>query len=221
MERTVPKGGGLLVYIVLTLAIALSAAAYMVGLGLRSPAIKYLLKPGTMLLVLALASLGAKGLRGAMLVTGLLFSLAGDIFLMLPRDSFVQGLGSFLVAHLLYIVAFPAGRHLLDLRSLISAGVLAGCAILVYRRLAPGVQRVGGRLLLGAVGVYMAVISVMVWRAVISGSYLVLAGALLFYLSDALLAWNRFARRFSWAEYGVMGTYFAAQYLLALSLSVR
>ena len=221
LNRVWKQGGWLVVYVTLTLAIGLSAVAYMVGLRLRAQALKYLLKPGTMLLILALASLGAKGVRGGLLVTGLLFSLAGDIFLMLPHDSFVQGLGSFLVAHLLYILAFPTGRPFLSLWNLAVAVVLAACATLVYRRVQPGVQRAGGGGMVKAVGVYVAVITLMVWRALGSGSFLTAIGALLFYLSDALLAWDRFVARFSWAEYGVMGTYFAAQYLLALSLSVR
>jgi hypothetical protein len=36
-------------------------------------------------------------------------STAGDVFLMLPRDRFVAGLASFLVAHLCYVWAFSIG----------------------------------------------------------------------------------------------------------------
>ena len=35
-----------------------------------------------------------------------MFSLAGDVLLMLPRDQFVAGLSAFLVAHLCYIAGF-------------------------------------------------------------------------------------------------------------------
>ena len=35
-----------------------------------------------------------------------MFSLAGDVFLMLPRDAFVAGLAAFLVAHVCYVVGF-------------------------------------------------------------------------------------------------------------------
>ncbi len=44
-----------------------------------------------------------------LVVTGLAYSLAGDIFLMLPSDRFIFGLGSFLVAHILYAGAFVGG----------------------------------------------------------------------------------------------------------------
>ena len=47
-------------------------------------------------------------------LAGLLFSLVGDVSLMLPNERFIQGLVSFLVAHLCYIVAFTfeSGRAL-------------------------------------------------------------------------------------------------------------
>src|SRR5438093_1270345 len=47
---------------------------------------------------------------------------------------------------------------------------------------------------------------------------LALAGALLFMLSDGLLATDRFARRFAAADAALMTTYYAAQTLIALSV---
>src|SRR5262249_31512938 len=44
--------------------------------------------------------------RWAFTVAALCLSLAGDVFLMLPKDLFVAGLGSFLLAHLAYVAAF-------------------------------------------------------------------------------------------------------------------
>ena len=44
------------------------------------------------------------------ILAGLVFSLAGDVFLMLPSDQFMAGLVSFLIAHLFYIAAFTAGK---------------------------------------------------------------------------------------------------------------
>ena len=40
----------------------------------------------------------------AWFVAALVLSLAGDVFLMLPKDLFVFGLGAFLLGHLAYIV---------------------------------------------------------------------------------------------------------------------
>ena len=69
----------------------------------------YLFKPITTTLLVAIAawSPGAPGrLYRPLVVTGLLCSLAGDVFLMLPGDRFVAGLASFLAAHVCYISAF-------------------------------------------------------------------------------------------------------------------
>ena len=43
-------------------------------------------------------------------------------------------------------------------------------------------------------------------------------GANLFLISDALLAWNRFRMKFKSAQFLIMGTYYVAQWALAMSL---
>ena len=43
-------------------------------------------------------------------------------------------------------------------------------------------------------------------------------GAILFLISDALLAWNRFRMEFKSAQFLIMGTYYVAQWALAMSL---
>jgi len=43
---------------------------------------------------------------GMLLLAGLVCSLAGDVFLMLPEDRFIPGLASFLAAQICYAIAF-------------------------------------------------------------------------------------------------------------------
>ena len=43
-------------------------------------------------------------------------------------------------------------------------------------------------------------------------------GAILFLISDALLAWNRFRMKFKSAQFLILGTYYVAQWTLAMSL---
>ena len=43
-------------------------------------------------------------------------------------------------------------------------------------------------------------------------------GAILFLISDALLAWNRFRIKFKSAQFLILGTYYVAQWALAMSL---
>jgi len=79
--------------------------------------------------------------------------------------------------------------------------VLALTAARILRRIISGVQQKGLKRLVRPVGIYGIVITVMVLSALltlsnpdwnISASGLVALGALLFYSSDILLAWNKF-----------------------------
>lgn len=71
----------------------------------------YVFKPLTTVLILALAvtlpAEPASRYRMGILI-GLAFSLAGDVFLMLPSDRFIAGVIAFLAAHLAYLVAFTS-----------------------------------------------------------------------------------------------------------------
>ena len=55
-------------------------------------------------------SAGGVARNDLLLLAALLFSLGGDVFLMLPGNYFIPGLASFLVAHLFYIALFRQGR---------------------------------------------------------------------------------------------------------------
>jgi uncharacterized membrane protein YhhN len=67
---------------------------------------------------------------------------------------------------------------------------------------------------------YILVISTMVVAAVGTLSPLAIAGAVLFYASDATLGWNRFVRPLPRGDLAVMVTYHLAQILLFLALVV-
>jgi uncharacterized membrane protein YhhN len=65
----------------------------------------------------------------------------------------------------------------------------------------------------------MAVISAMLATACATGDGRAVAGAALFYGSDALIAWNRFVRPVEWGPVGIMVTYHLGQALLVVSLT--
>lgn len=182
----------------------------------------YLLKPLTTVLILALAATAPQPVsRGyqALVCAGLLFSLAGDVFLMLPRDRFVAGLASFLAAHLFYVAAFAPRPPTLAAPLALAALVAYGLVLL--RALWP---RLGG--LRAPVAVYAAALLVMAWQAAerwavldTAPALLAALGAALFVVSDSVLAWERFRRKHAHGQAVVLGTYYAAQWLIASSIS--
>ncbi|OYD07351.1 lysoplasmalogenase [Paludifilum halophilum] len=183
---------------------------------------RYAFKPATMLFIIVLAGYGSPdaGTYGWLILIGLLFSLAGDIFLVLPSDRFIQGLLSFLLAHLCYASAFLLSAHWEWKLTLATALPLIAIAVLYTGQLLPGVHRQGGVSLQIAVIAYVLVITLMVWLGLLTQSPWITAGALLFFVSDAVLAWNRFVKDGWWGDPAVMITYFSSQYLLAYSVLV-
>jgi uncharacterized membrane protein YhhN len=184
----------------------------------------YLFKPltTTLLFFLAGLSLSAHGARYQLFVmVGLACSLAGDVFLMLPRDRFLAGLASFLVAHLAYVAAFSSGVPFGTAPLLLLP--LVAVSVPLLRLLWPGLGKLRLPVLL-----YTATILAMVWRAwarrsalPTPGTAVAAAGATLFMISDAILALNRFHRPFRSAQALVMTTYVAAQALIATSVGLE
>ncbi len=204
----------------LSVAIGLAGVGDLIAIWRGVRWLRYVFKPGTMFLIIALAATGLPeaGTFGYLVLAGLVFSVAGDIFLVLPQNRFLAGLVSFFLAHLMYIAAFSTRR---TGWGLLDAAVLSGLAVvglLLFRRMRPGLIREGGGPLQAAAGLYLAAISAMVLAAVGTRLPGLVLGALLFYVSDAILAWNRFARPLPGANLGVMSTYFAGQYLIAVSV---
>ncbi|OOE58673.1 lysoplasmalogenase [Salinivibrio sp. ML323] len=181
----------------------------------------YLFKPLTIAMLMAIVGTHISASHYAQWVfVALLFSVVGDVFLMLPKDRFVQGLTSFLLAHLVYIFAFWAqfdGHMVWWLPAMLS-----GLGIIVFLLLLPNL----GQLAL-PVAVYIAVITQMVWAA---GEYwlnthspaaaLALAGAICFMVSDTVLAFVRFKGEFRPAQAMVMSSYFFAQALISASVVI-
>lgn len=178
----------------------------------------YVCKPLTILAAMAIAASGAGGPEApyrALVLAGLACSLVGDTFLMLPEKRFVAGLASFLVAHLCYIAAFAtAAPDPAPALLLLTAGAIG---VAVAWPLWPHLGRVRV-----PVALYIVVLMVMLWQAAgwaaTSGApraRLAAAGALLFTVSDGVLAHNRFRRPFRAAQAVILTTYFLAQWMFA------
>lgn len=179
-------------------------------------------KPGVIVLLMAVTvALDPEShVMRTWFLAALLFSLAGDVFLMLDgrhgHDLFVAGLASFLIAHVAYIGGFLVGG--VDLLRLVGGLVVAAVSVVVVgNRIMRAVQEKEPELAL-PVFAYMAVISAMLVVAIGSGKTAALFGALLFYASDAMIGWGRFVKATPWLPLAIIVTYHLAQAALVVSL---
>jgi alkenylglycerophosphocholine/alkenylglycerophosphoethanolamine hydrolase len=171
-----------------------------VGTGRRT--LEWIAKPAALALLLLYAAANPE--VSWWVLAALAFSLLGDVYLMLPADLFLAGLGAFLIGHLAYIAAFDVStvERLLWLLGVLA--VLSPVTIRIVRSIPETPLR-------GAVVAYIAVIALMVGSAIASGSPWAIAGAVLFAGSDAMIAWNRFVRKFSAARLAIIITYHLGQ----------
>lgn len=182
--------------------------------------IEYVAKPLTMVLLIGVAlslDVSSEAVLGAFVVA-LVFSLVGDVFLMLPGEQwFVFGLAAFLAGHIAYIVGLVMSG--VSLPALLVGLIAVTVSLLaVGIRIIGAVRRSDASELFGPVVAYIVVISLMVTCAVGTRNGFAIGGAALFYTSDALIAWNRFVHEHSWGRLAVMTTYHLGQIGLVLSL---
>lgn len=189
-------------------------------------------KPATMAFLLAVvgAAGGLQSLPLACFGLGIFFSLVGDVFLLVSfvRFSerwFLPGLLAFLLAHVAYIVGLnipPAEVSPFWMFTL--ALVLALTARRALQRIVAGLREKGLRRLVRPVVLYGFVITVMLLSALLTlyradwstgAAGLVSLGAMLFYASDLLLAWNKFVRPVKNGRLFNMIAYHLGQFALA------
>jgi uncharacterized membrane protein YhhN len=150
----------------------------------------------------------------------LLFSALGDFAgscnCLLPQ------IGAFTVAQVLYTIFFIRRYHrkvetdrkltekakgYLAMTSFCVISLLTLILVKVVPAAPAGIIQTG-------VGTYGFVICIMMFAALLQRSMLYAFGALLFVISDFLLAWNLFIESVPYASALILGTYFAAQWLL-------
>jgi len=171
--------------------------------------VEYIAKPAAMLILLGLLALvgGFGSLPLICFSLGIFLSMAGDVFLMISYARFSErwflpGLAAFLLAHVSYIVGLNTPLpNVSPIWSLGLAIVLALGAARILRRIIDGVRQKGLPRLVRPVSLYGMVITLMLLSALLtlnnpawktSAGGLVALGAILFYFSDILLAWNKF-----------------------------
>jgi len=209
------------------LAVLSGVAAILSFIGGLPAALGFVFKPLTTLLIIGFAwPRGANAPNQRRLVRlGLIFSLAGDVFLLWPKEGFLPGLVAFLLAHLAYIAAFCVPVRLAAKPLVFVAYALVAAAIL--SALWPGVPAA----LRAPVVAYVVCLAAMAaqafvwWRssAAARAADTALAraaafGGILFMLSDSLLAINKFAVPLPLASLWILLTYWLAQWCIASAL---
>jgi uncharacterized membrane protein YhhN len=168
--------------------------------------------------ILLMAFLSFKNLTGTVryfMVFGFLFSAGGDIFLDLSRTQyFVYGLSSFAIAHIMYAIAFSIDIKRDRLRSIFAILIVLYTVIIAVVLL----PYLG--VLVIPVLVYIGLISVMGVTSALTNRQLttVFVGALLFILSDSIIALTKFIYPSSWIAIMIIPTYYLAQYKIGFGM---
>lgn len=165
--------------------------------------LEYAAKPAVMLVLFAWLW-SAVGLQDARLWfgAGILLSLVGDILLMLALDRFfLFGLVAFLLAHLAYVIGFNDPLPEFSFWSIVFAVFVSIGGARIIRRVLGALHAKGNGRLRMPIIAYSVVISIMLLSAMMkmtdltwsaTAAALVSGGAFLFYISDIILAWNKF-----------------------------
>ena len=151
-----------------------------------------------------------KTAEGRLVGIGILFGSGGDVALALGH--FIPGLVSFLIGHLFFIAAWLKRFQFKTDRAVMSAVVLIAAVILgVWLTPSLGEFAV-------PVYAYVGVISIMSVFAFLRSrpSLIVPLGTVLFIISDAIIAVNKFHSPVPFAGIWIMITYYAAQSMIAL-----
>ena len=161
------------------------------------------------------------------LLLALIFSWGGDVLLMGNGELyFMLGLASFLAAHVFYIFTFRQLQLEDDTQALQGLQRIrfafpiilygSGLVVILYGRL--------GDLKIPVL-LYALVLTLMVLNALLRfgrtstpSFVMVFAGALLFMISDSILAVNKFLEPISYSGFWIMSTYISAQLLIVTGL---
>ena len=144
---------------------------------------------------------------------GIIASLGGDVLLLFADKTpgfFLAGLGSFLLAHIAYILVFGKLRKgqtgWLRRKPLWALAPLAFLGVVWYVLL----PHVPGDFFIPVL-VYSLVIVGMLLMAIHLGNTWIIIGAILFVLSDTMIAFNKFYEPIPMARIWIMATYISGQ----------
>jgi len=156
-------------------------------------------------------------------LSGLVFALTGDSVILFPGDIFfIIAMVLFLVTHVLYVVNF------MFVTRISRADILPGIVVLVPAVLVfiPMLPNLLAGIMFVPVLLYTIALCLMVWRALATfrspelgktQAACIALGAVLFYASDIVLAYNQFVSPVSFYHLINPLLYFPGQFLIAVS----
>ena len=202
---------------------AIVLVAELTGIQLKNETIQFIFKPLLMIVVggyfLSQTNRMNNSLKG-WIIAALFFSWSGDILLMFQVTKaifFLLGLSAFLIAHVCYVIFFHGVRVRENIRS---NALLLLIVVIYYAILITILSPHLGDMKL-PVRIYGIVISFMFVLAMhmlfiknkTAGKWMMI-GALLFVISDSVLAINKFYQSFETAGIFIMITYALAQFFI-------
>ncbi len=196
----------------LNILFGLTAIIYLISLSFSPYALQFALKALPILLLLVAVQLSSRCKDKALLTVALIASGVGDVLLALPiANSFILGLGAFLLAQLVYTVSFIRARvnKPSSVRKILAVLVLTFATAMAFYILPDT-----GEMMI-PVTVYLLVITGMGGSALLSGIHFwVVIGALSFIGSDAMLALSIFKTPLPFSDQLVMLSYYCAQFFI-------
>jgi len=189
----------------------------------KNLAVKYFLTPLITVTVcmVALTAVGEMGFSAyrALIIVSLIFALAADTMLMVVEvDLLKYGLVYFLTGHIFYVGAFSVDYFFKPWNIALAAIIIAFLAAYFLR-----LRKNTGSLTVPVL-IYLMIVSLMLFFAVSGLNYgvdrpklFIAAGAFLFVLSDAVLAYNTFIKKIPDSTVITWSMYAPAQLLFALS----
>jgi uncharacterized membrane protein YhhN len=202
------------------LLLAISVACgfvYLITTSLQPYTGSVVIKALSMLALAVLVFRVLQTLDGLLLGVSLTFSSLGDVMLGLRReDFFIFGLLAFLVAHSLYIWLF-ARNFPRPLRINLEQKILIACLVIFSMAMTLWLWDGLGALKIPAM-IYLCAITSMSVTAILMGlpKRAVVIGAILFLISDSLIAATKFKTPIPLSSYAIWLTYYLGQCLIAL-----
>jgi uncharacterized membrane protein YhhN len=192
----------------------------------------YIFKPLTTTIIISIAGYGifhstpsVPAAYPYLMIISLVICLIGDICIMMGDKTFLPGLVSFAIAHILFGIAFFTVTGWVFTWWLFL--IMVAFTVIMIAYLLPFIKKQMGEpidLTLPVI-VYSTLIGLMIWLSLErfymfrdTPALLTMIGAILFGISDTTLALNKFKHPFHSAELIILGTYFPAIWLFALSV---